>query len=131
VVRLLNVNVGCQVYACAIQCAAVFLFRKRTRRSFARDVVRDPLTRVSGAADGRSSRARRTRRGTCRTFPRGIRTTQSPVLDASMPHAPFLGARKIVFSACVHGLRAYHSLNHTARVRIGATPPQFRSQSIA
>src|SRR5438132_10439357 len=28
-----------------------------------------------------------------------------------MPHVPFLGARKIVLSTCVHGLRAYHALN--------------------
>ena len=30
------------------------------------------------------------------------------LLGASMPHVPFLGARKIVLSTCVHGLRAYH-----------------------
>src|SRR2546426_6659646 len=33
------------------------------------------------------------------------------LLGASMPHVPFLGARKTVFSTCVHGLRAYHALN--------------------
>ena len=33
------------------------------------------------------------------------------LLGASMPHVPFLGARKIVFSTYVHGLRAYHAWN--------------------
>ena len=54
-----------------------FLFRKRTRRSFVPDVVRDPLRRLSGAGpDGRTNKAGRTRHGTYRTFPRGTHTTQ-------------------------------------------------------
>src|SRR6266568_1813463 len=47
------------------------------RRSFAPDVVRDPLRQLSGAApDATTNKPGRTRRGTYRIFPRGTRTTQ-------------------------------------------------------
>src|SRR6266568_4754950 len=62
-------------------------------------------------ASVRNGRAGRKSSDTCHTFPCAIRTTQSPVLGASMPRVLFLGARKIVFSTYVHGLRAYHALN--------------------
>src|SRR5207247_7084236 len=47
------------------------------RRSFAPDVVRDPLRQISGAApDATTNKAGRTRRGTYRSSPRETHTTQ-------------------------------------------------------
>src|SRR2546428_4269169 len=47
------------------------------RRSFAPDVVRDPLRQLSGAApDATTNKAGRTRRGTYRSSPRETHTTQ-------------------------------------------------------
>jgi hypothetical protein len=44
------------VLVICLKCAASFLFRKRTRRSSAPDVVRDPLRLASGAPDGTPSK---------------------------------------------------------------------------
>jgi hypothetical protein len=51
-------------------------------RSFAPDVVRDPLRQASRALfDGRTNKPGRTRRYTSRTSPHGIRTTQPRSLN--------------------------------------------------
>src|SRR5438105_2427103 len=76
---------------------------------FALDVSR--VQASSAVLDERKSRTGRRQHGRCRTFLCESRTTQSPAMGASMPHVLFLGARKIVFSTYVHGLRAYHALN--------------------
>src|SRR6266566_7484250 len=70
-----------------------------------------PVRASNAALDVRNGRAGRKSSDTCHRFPCATRTTQSPVLGASMPHVLSLGARKTVFSTYVHGLRAYHALN--------------------
>src|SRR5438876_12422220 len=72
-------------------------------RLFVRGSSDDPLRQASDVG-GRTSTPGRKQRGRCCTF-----LCESP--GCIYAACTFLGARKIVFSTCVHGLRAYHTLN--------------------